>query len=136
MSVFRSIRIRKILCLILLPILISICFSGCDLYAGTRPFDYPNSLWVCEEPEIRFEVGANKEWKAYLGSGEEQQEFQLLFGYGTDVDAVKADTQLISSETILFQGHCTFSEDHFTISLSTDNLWNGAYHKLLFQRVQ
>ncbi|MBP3411641.1 MAG: hypothetical protein J6K89_00090 [Oscillospiraceae bacterium] len=136
MSVFRSIRIRKILCPLLLPILIAVCFSACDLNAGTRPFDYPNSHWVCETPEIRFEVGASKEWKAYLGSGEAQQEFQLLFGYGTDVDAIKAGTQMISSETILFQGHCAFSEDHFTISLSTDNLWNGEYHKLHFQRVQ
>lgn len=104
------------------------------MHSGTRPFDYPNSVWVCETPYIRVTVGPNKETKAYFRSDLGEQEFQLLFGYGTDVDAIKAGTRLVSDETILFQGHCVFAQDHFTIFLTTDNIWDDSYYKLYFVR--
>lgn len=126
---------KKLLQFMLIVLIGALCFSACrDMYYGTRPFDYPNSVWVCESPYIRVVIGSNKETNAYLGSEANEQEFQLLFGYGNDVDAIKQGTQLVSDETILFKGYCTFAEESFTINISSDNIWGGKYKILHFLR--
>ena len=33
----------------------------CDPYAGKRPSDYDDAKWVCEEPNIWFEVNSDEE---------------------------------------------------------------------------
>ena len=43
---------------------------------------------------------------------------------------------VLSDETLLFWGDCKFSKDRFTIQIREDNLWNGAYSKLIFTRVE
>ena len=119
----------------ILLMIISVLMSACvDMYAGTRPFDYPNSIWVCDEPYIYFTVDADKNIEAYWFNGENFQQFDLCFDYGYGVDALKLDTKLIDNESILFQGSCNFGKIRFTIYLEKDNLWNGKYHKLTFVR--
>ena len=128
---------RKLVFVTSLLLAVSIFLTACfvDVNAGKRPYNYPNSVWICEEPYIHMTIHSDKTQTIYLGVGEDAQEFELCFEPGSGVDALKAGTSRISEETILFQGNCRFAEDHFTIYLTNDNLWDGQYSKLRFERV-
>ena len=62
-----------ILCLLCLAALL----SGCDLAAGKRPVDYPNSRWVCEDPHIEIVVDGKGRYTSTLveADGEETRFF-------------------------------------------------------------
>ena len=49
----------------------AVILSGCmcDPYAGKRPSDYDDAKWVCEEPNIWFEVNSDEE-ESYYPKGE------------------------------------------------------------------
>ena len=36
--------------------MLSFTVTGCDPYAGTRPENYPNTRWICEEPYVRIDI--------------------------------------------------------------------------------
>ena len=133
---FILVKKKKLLYLTVLMLTISICLNACSMHRTKRPFEYPNSVWVCETPYISITINSLKETKAYLGKGADAQEFELNFGHGSDVDALKVGTVMISDETILFQGHCTFGENYFVIFLTPDNIWEGEYYKLYFERIE
>ncbi len=126
---------NKILLLILLLCIISVFLGGCDIYYGRRPFDYPNTVWICEDPLITVKIGPNNETLAYLGSEKDGQEFWLLFGYGRNAEAHLAKGSYVSNDTILFKGVCLFSKDHFIIGITEDRLWGGIYDNLRFVRI-
>ena len=116
-------------------IILSMIMTGCvDLHAGKRPFDYPNSVWVCEDPYIYIVVDEHKITESYLRIGDELQQFDLCFDFGRGVDALKLDIAVVEEESFLFQGECEFGKDRFTITLTKDNLWNWKYQKLTFVR--
>ena len=120
-----------ILCLLCLAALL----AGCDLAAGKRPFDYPNSRWVCEDPHIEIVVDEKGRYTSTLiGDDGEEKRFFLGFRSGYGVDAY--GKVVLSDETLLFWRECKLSKDGFTIQIREDNLWNGAYSKLIFTRVE
>ena len=109
---------------------------GCDPAGGKRPYDYPNSKWVCSEPHIEIEVSENGDYTATLGTGEEKRTFFLGFRSGYGVDAYTGANVVFNDETLLFTGKCRYGEESFTVTIGKDNLWNGAYHELVFVRVE
>lgn len=120
-----------ILCLLCLAALL----TGCDPAAGKRPVDYPNSRWVCQGPHIKIAVdGKGRYTSTLVGADGEEKRFFLGFRSGYGVDAY--GKVVLSDETLLFRGDCKFSKDRFTIQIREDNLWNGAYSKLIFTRVE
>ena len=134
---FILVKNRKIIFLAVLVLMTSTFLSACigvDLFYGTRPFDYPDSLWVCEEPHITLKVSSNNLTTAYFGDEENGTTFDLAFGYGRNVVAFESGAEVISDDTILFRGDCRFAEDHFAITLSEDNVWDGKYTTLYFTR--
>lgn len=122
-----------ILCLLCLAVLL----AGCDPAAGKRPVDYPNSRWVCEDPHIEIVVdGKGRYTSTLIGDDGEETRFFLGFRSGYGVDAYVNRKVVLSDETLLFRGDCKFSKDRFTIQIREDNLWNSAYSKLIFTRVE
>ena len=127
---------KKLLYLILLTFMVAISLNGCNRLNGKEPYNYPNTLWVCEEPFITLKVDSTPVIKAWLGDELSSQEFVLAFGYGGDVTAHESDTQTLSDETILFQGNYKSYEDHLIIYITYDNLWGGQYRELYFNRAR
>ena len=98
---------------------------------------YPNSRWVCEDPHIEIVVDEKGRYTSTLVEADgEEKRFFLGFRSGYGVDAYVNRKVVLSDETLLFWGDCKFSKDGFTIQIREDNLWNGAYSKLIFTRVE
>ena len=122
-----------ILCLLCLAALL----AGCDPSFEKIPPDYPNSRWVCEDPHIEIVVdGKGRYTSTLVGADGEETRFFLGFRSGYGVDAYVNRKVVLSDETLLFLEDCKFSKDGFTIQIRKDNLWNGAYSKLIFTRVE
>lgn len=117
-------------------LLLTCILWGCDPAFGKRPCDYPHSKWVCMEPHIEIEVREYGDYTATLGTGEDKRTFFLGFRSGYGVDAYVGENVVFNDETMLFTGECSYSKDSFTITIGEDNLWDGAYHELVFVRVE
>ena len=135
---FILVKDKKLICLILLLLIISLSLIGCNGLDGKEPYNYPNTHWVCRDPFITLKVDSTNRLKAYLGDEINGQEFQLCFGYGRDIYAFGMETTLVSDETILFQGTYRSYQDHFEITIKTENLWDDKYKdcSLYFERLE
>ena len=127
---------KKLICLILFIVVMSTSLCGCNKLNGKEPYNYPNSLWVCDEPRITLKVDSINHLKAWLGDEGSSQEFILAFGYGGNIDAYRADAQTLSSDSILFQGYYSSYEDHLVIFVENDTLWNNQYSVLYFEKIE
>lgn len=116
--------------LILALILIQLC--GCDVYAGKRPFNYPNSVWTCKDPPIRLIV--SEEGNTQFQIAEEldyPDDMVVAFDYG--------DRMMFHSNQsggILFVGRCTFRVDRLVVNVTEDELFDGRYQnkRIVFRR--
>ena len=136
-----TILLRKgwMICALLL-VLILMC--GCDVYAGKRPNDYPDSVWYCNEENMRIIV--NADGTSYFTFGEEIEtrkddpEYTVLFSYGDEILIVHdpTDREYISSEDTVMKGECSFSSKKLKVRIVMDNLFDGKYHMqtLIFYR--
>ena len=129
---------KKIICGMLYLLVSVLPLYGCNQLNGKEPYNFPNSLWICKDPYITLKVDAGNRLKAYLGDPSEGQAFSLCFGYARDVDAFDLETTMISDETALFRGSYRSYEDHLTIYIRIDNLWDGEYNDrvLYFERIE
>lgn len=80
--------------------------------------------------------GKGRYTSTLVGADGEETRFFLGFRSGYGVDAYVNRKVVLSDETLLFLEDCKFSKDGFTIQIREDNLWNGAYSKLIFTRVE
>lgn len=118
-----------------LPLLLiaALLLCGCDVYAGKRPYNYHNSRWVCEEPQMELVVDEQGFTTCFVGSGEEQQKYNVLFDYGTGM-VLSIDYR--SSDGDMLYGKCSFGSRKLTVHVSAedDQVFHGAYEKLVFYR--
>ena len=140
-----KLKVKKAVSLLMLCAMF-ICTCGCDPYVGKRPYDYGDSIWICEEPKITYvvEIKYNDELETDIPEtyaktcidGEE-----LLF----DLDFLGSTSHAwefkdyISKESIgieYFHGTCKYSKTKFTIKVDkeTDKLFDGKYDELVFVR--
>lgn len=127
---------KRVVGLILCLLCLAALLAGCDPAAGKRPVDYPNSRWVCEDPHIEIVVDEKGRYTSTLigDDGEETRFFPWLpFRVWSGCLCKQV---VLSDETLLFWGDCKLLKDRFTIQIREDNLWNGAYSKLVFTRVE
>lgn len=116
-------RKTRIICVLLLVLFL---LGGCDVYAGKRPNDYPNSVWRCQEEKMTIIV--NNDGIAYFTANEDvitfhaDPEYYVLFDYGNQILIVRAST----NETIM-SGDCSFSSKVLQVTIGTDNLFDGKY---------
>lgn len=129
---------KKFLALILIfPILLSCCFYIPG--AGKRPYDFDQTKWVSETPDIWFEIDddIDKEfWLDFYGEakiGDEYVEITVTFDYGYGFYCTKKGEE-DNEEFEYFRGFCTFDEDQLTVKIkkSEDNLYDGQYKEIVF----
>lgn len=126
---------KKTIKIAVLFLLIATLMTACDLYNGMRPYDYPNSVWICETPYIYASIDEDGRITAYIGENESRQYIDLCFDFDSGVDAIRAGETNVS-EHLLFSGDCIFHKTSFTIVLKTDNIWSKEYPRLKFTRIK
>ena len=127
-------------------LLIVVLESGCSLYVGEKPYNYGDSIWICEEPKITYVVEMKYDEAQEMEIPETyavalDHDKEVFFHLGFLSDTVKAreykdiDSMEFTGNT-LFTGTCKFSETKFTIKVDTesDTLFNGKYDELVFIR--
>lgn len=127
----RSNIVRRLLPLLLIAALL---LCGCDVFAGKRPPDYPNSRWVCEEPRMELFTDERGNPVCVVGSGEDAQEYDVFFTPGDTLYLSIKDS--VSSEDFVFKGECTFGSEKMTVRVfaDKDQLFHGAYERIVFFR--
>ena len=125
-----TLRIKKIISLALL-FLVAISLFGCEPISKYEPYNYPNSLWVCEEPHMEIAVTKDGSYRPTMTVDGEEKCFYI----GFRAHQARAHKNAKDS-TVIFSGICKFYEDEFTIKIKEDYLWDGAYPVLTFKRVK
>ena len=106
--------------------------------------EYPNTSWVCDEPYIslhfseEFGASADKYDKVeciilYNGEQIEAELHPTTPGHGM---FIRKGATISSDENILFEGLCKFQEDRIIMKVTADNLFEGAYKKIVLERVE
>jgi len=134
----RFIWAKKMLLLVVIVTVLTPSLTGCivGMYNGTQPPDYINSMWICDEPYIVYEVTDSDRTAAYIGKGDEKVAIEMGFLPGGDIEVVYDGETYINDETLLFRGECILKMDRFIIVLTEDNYWDGEYDRLVFKRVK
>ena len=131
--VFTSGKGRHCIALIAATLAIVLLLSGCvDVYSGRRPFDYPNSVWVCEDPYIKIIVDDAKNMYSIYDCGKGKTVIMLAFDFGRGIVAFAESEE----NDVLFRGNCRFGERSFRVTVIEDNLWGGEYDVLCFARIE
>ena len=125
-----TLQTKRIISLVLLFV-VAISLFGCEPISKYEPYNYPNSLWVCEEPHMEIAVDTMGNLRPTIEINGEESCFAIGFR-AMNAYAYKN----LNDSTTLFWGHCKFSEDEFTIKIKEDYLWDGAYPVLTFKRVK
>ena len=125
-----TLQIKRIISLVLL-LLVAISLFGCEPISKYEPYNYPNSLWVCEEPHMEIAVDTIGNLRPTIEINGEESCFAIGFR-AMNAYAYKN----LNDSTTLFWGHCKFSEDEFTIILQDGKLWDDGYARLVFKRVE
>lgn len=122
---------------------ISICvfiallvLSGCDLYVDRQPYNYENSIWMCDEPKITYFVDEASD--SYAVANIDGQEVTLSFCFRSSmIDIYKRDENGLDSSEEYAVGECKYSSKKFTVNIDkkNDTLFAGQYETLIFNRV-
>ena len=119
-----------------LLLMLTIILTGCSRLSKNCPIDFPNSKWVCEDPHIELVVDGQQRYRTTLIEDGKEKQFFLGFRFGDGIEASEFGDEPFSMGKTLFRGSAKYKQDSFTIKIREDNLWNGAYSKLIFTRVE
>ena len=115
---------------------------GCDPYVYEHPYNYKDSIWVCEEPNITYYVVGSPEDENsydYAVTKIDGQDITLDFGFRSTVfSAVIHDENNEEAHMECLAGTCRYSKNQFTVTVDkeTDQLFNGQYETLVFKRIE
>lgn len=107
--------------------------SGCAPEIKNRPADFPNTKWVCNKPDIWFEVDKDHQSYGEIKINGITKPFKLGFGQAHDVHFYSYDENNILTN-ILFNGLGTFSKDKMVVEIRDDNVFNDKYKTITFYR--
>ena len=125
-------RIRRMIVITILSACMIICFSGCDVHYGERPDDYPNTKWICKDPDIVFTVSESEELYCEISGAPLKKGLVLAFGFGAEFwiyDEVSGED--------LFVGHSKYSPQIMYVDVTEDHIFGGTYEgkRIAFERV-
>ena len=97
--------------------------AGCsfDTHAGKRPRDYPNTVWICNDPKISLFVSKDHDDSLIIDEEYTELHGALKTGFG------KARMDVVGDDGLLFQCKCSFYEDRFVGTVTEDRLFDGEY---------
>lgn len=149
---------RKLVSVFTLIITVSFVLSGCNVYrdlfrtnnCSDCPLYHYKSEWVCENPEITFNVHGEpqNDGSFYWPSGVikyqgKEYYFSLEFDYLRTIYFVPCEKDELkirhycTPEEFYFKGICVYSKDSFTVEIDkeTDNVFDGEFDAILFTKV-
>lgn len=129
---------------VLFCVLIVVSFSSCnstywyryipstnDLYAEIRPDYFPQSIWICNDPQINLVVDDNYDVRGEVFIDGEPHVIEVKF-----VQSVKIMVYLHDNDKITYclEGTCDFKTDSFSVEIDKDEdtLFHGQYDKIVF----
>ena len=129
---------------VLFCVLIVVSFSSCnstywyryipstnDLYAEIRPDYFPQSIWICNDPQINLVVDDNYDVRGEVFIDGEPHVIEVKF-----VQSVKIMVYLRDNDKSSFclEGTCDFKTDSFSVEIDKDEdtLFHGQYDKIVF----
>jgi hypothetical protein len=125
-----------------LTIFFFVLLSGCDMFSGERPYNYPPAKWVSEKPKIWFEIGEPNNDPStpietiygFLVLGGRHIEIEVFFNKGNGVSFYKKGNFNDGPYT---RGTCKFSSDKLVVNIDKerDNYFNGLCETITFIRV-
>jgi len=124
---------KKIFCYIQILLLLT-CMIGCSKYYANRPMEFPNTKWVCSNPDIWFQVDKDGQSAGEVKVNDSIIKMTVHFGQAKGVGFFSGDNTPSSPLESLFRGDGTFSKDKMVIKVGSDNLFNNKYKKLVFNK--
>ena len=123
---------KKLLIIISMVLLLSCC--GVDFHSGKRPYDYPSTKWVSEDPEIWFggRYDHNHGFDGLLLVDGQSIEINVFFNKGSGVSFTKRYEDELGT-----RGLCKFSPDKLIVKIDKerDTYFNGRYKTITFFRI-
>jgi len=106
--------------------------------ATNGPYDYPNSMWISESPEIVLCVGEKgrvDEATASVVIGGEKVPVTIVVQNGRPVYFYSSPTSYRIDERLLTGEVNSATKDKVVISVQDDHLFNGKYETITLKRV-
>ena len=104
-------------------------------YSDEKPWDYPSSTWICEEPYLILQVAADSQ--AVCSTGQDDAETYFLDCVGSTVGFIERTEDDRYGE-VLASGSGDYSAKKFTVTFSPAVVIPGIseepIHKLVFLR--
>lgn len=124
---------KSVLCLC---VVFAFILGGCDLYVNRQPWNYNDSIWVCDEPNITYYVEGSKDdenFNTYAIAYVNGEKMFLEFGFQSSMVHFMKETEVTE---ILLIGDCKYGKDSFIVTVSPeyDELFWGKYKQLIFSR--
>jgi len=112
--------------ILILLILVFMPPIGVDMFFGTRPYDYPYTIWTSENPDIYFRVYQTyDEINGQITIDGIAPDLRISFDHGGRIsfyDVLSRDPESggFPFRAWLFQGSCVFGEHELIVTI-TDN---------------
>lgn len=107
--------------------------SGCAPVVTNRPCTFPDTKWVCNNPDIWFEVDKDSKSTGEVKINGVIKPFIVHFGQAHDVHFFLYDENNTITDS-LFNGEGTFSKDKMVVEITEDNSFNDKYKTITFYR--
>ncbi|MDD4476285.1 MAG: hypothetical protein PHV95_10985 [Eubacteriales bacterium] len=125
---------RKVFIILILIIML---FSCCDVDTnkGKRPNDYPNTTWICDHYNAKFDINSNNQIvNGQITINNENISFTIIW---SNVDSKAIFMQKNDSndkEKQMFIGKCTFKSSEFKIKITEKNNYFDSNVTMTFKR--
>lgn len=123
---------------IIVSLMVFLC--GCDWHTFRHPYQFGDSVWVCSAPEITYYVVGSADEESfydYAVAVIDGQNTVLDFAFqSTTIAVYKQNDDGTYSSKMFLSGDCRYSKNKFTVTVSKDDLFDGQYTTLEFNRVR
>lgn len=99
-----------------------------------HPYEYGYSVWKCSDPNIEL-IYKDKEEKCIYYSPDGEVELYVEFDFGRGMCILKEQQFVWSEENVLLRGECAFDSEFFIVKITKNELFDGDYDELIFERV-
>lgn len=100
-----------------------------------HPYEYGYSVWKCSDPNIEL-IYKDKEEKCIYYSPGGEVELYVEFDFGRGMCILKEQQSVWSEENVLLRGECAFDSEFFIVKITKNELFDGDYDELVFERIE
>lgn len=98
------------------------------------PYEYGDSVWRCSDPNIEL-IYEDNEKKCIYYSPDGEVELYVEFDFGRGMCILKEQQSVWSEDNVLLRGECAFDSEFFIVKITKNELFDGDYDELIFERV-